>query len=149
MKEILRLRKGITSTPTLTSIPFFNRNNTFSLKRIGEGCIPRICACTSEIIQSSIRADAPVFPMFAHSFSFIFQFTCAIFCPICLWFSTLPARKRGWVMIKQCSWELIVWSFHPALSFYFSGPSEIMCILYEVLMNVLVHHKDVRLLKVL
>lgn len=83
----------ITSSPRMTSIPFVNRNKTFSLKRIGKGCIPIICACTSGIIQSSIWADVHVFHMSAHVFFFKFQYMCPIFCPTCLWLSTLPARK--------------------------------------------------------
>lgn len=89
-----------------------------------------VCVRLFGIIQSSIKAVVHSFHMSAHSFFFIFQLMCAIFCPICLWLSPCEKLCLQEKEVESLSAALLR-AYRVASVLCFSGPCEMMCILYE------------------
>lgn len=82
-----------------------------------------MAAVTESSCFSSSHLSKQMFLSFtsAHFLFFTFQCMYVIFCRICLLLSmwkALPARKSGWVILEQCSWEPIVLSSFPVFSFF-------------------------------
>lgn len=93
LREIWRLRKGMQAHLDWEVFLSFNRNKTFSLKRIGNSQNLCVCVWNHPVIHlSRCSYLSRVCELILLHFNLCVQFSVLL--------SKLPARKRGWVMIK-------------------------------------------------